>query len=64
MDPRFDDEVCMLSPVHAAHGGVNTMLSVDEAEGFPLHVPRQGQLSGLRDAVGSRVTLVSSCVSQ
>jgi hypothetical protein len=64
MEPRFDDEVCMLSPVHAAHGGVNTMLSVEEAEGFPVSMYHQGQLSGLRDAVSSRVTLVSSCVSQ
>jgi hypothetical protein len=54
----------MLSPVHAAHGGVNTVLSVEETEGFQLSVPRQGQLSGLRDAVTSRVTLVSSCVSE
>jgi anaphase-promoting complex subunit 1 len=56
-DPRFDEEVCMLSPVHASHDGVNTALSVEEAGGFALSTPRQGQLAGLRDAVGNRVTL-------
>lgn len=63
-DPRFDDEVCMLSPVHASHDGVSTALSVEEAGGFALSTPRQGQLTGLRDAVGNRVTLVSFCVSE
>jgi len=48
----------MLSPVHASHDGVNTALSVEEAGGFALSTPRQGQLAGLRDAVGNRVTLV------
>jgi hypothetical protein len=52
----------MLSPVHASHSGVNTVLSAEEAEGFPLSTSHQGQLSGLRDAVNSRVTLVGSCV--
>ena len=63
-DPRFDEEVCMLSPVHASHDGVNTALSAEEAGGFALSTPRQGQLAGLRDAVGNRVTLVGFCVSQ
>jgi hypothetical protein len=58
MEPQFDDEVYMLSPVHATHSGVNTMLSVEESEEFPLSTSQQGQLSGLRDAVNSRVTLV------
>ena len=63
-DPRFDDEVCMLSPVHAPRDGVNTALSVEEAGGFALSTPRQGQLAGLRDAVGNRVTLVGFCLSE
>jgi hypothetical protein len=63
-DPRFDEEVCMLSPVHASHDGVNTALSAEEAGGFALSTPRQGQLAGLRDAVGNRVTLVGFCVSK
>lgn len=54
----------MLSPVHASHDGVNTALSVEEAGGFALSTPRQGQLAGLRDAVGNRVTLVGFCVSE
>jgi hypothetical protein len=52
----------MLSPVHSAHDGRSTALSVEGVEGFALSMPHQGQLSGLRDAVGSRVTLVSYCV--
>lgn len=63
-DPRFDEEVCMLSPVHASHDGVNTALSAEEAGGFALSTPRQGQLAGLRDAVGNRVTLVGFCISE
>jgi len=63
-DPRFDEEVCMLSPVHASHDGVNTALSAEEAGGFALSTPRQGQLAGLRDAVGNRVTLVGFCLSE
>jgi hypothetical protein len=62
MEPRFDDEVYMLSPVHATHSAVNTVLPAEEAEGFALSVSHQGQLAGLRDAVNSRVTLVGSCV--
>lgn len=52
----------MLSPVHATHSAVNTVLPAEEAEGFALSVSHQGQLAGLRDAVNSRVTLVGSCV--
>lgn len=48
----------MLSPVHASHEGLDSSLSVEDAGGFALYTPRQGQLAGLRDAVGSRVTLV------
>lgn len=54
----------MLSPVHAPRDGVNTALSVEEAGGFALSTPRQGQLAGLRDAVGNRVTLVGFCLSE
>jgi hypothetical protein len=54
----------MLSPVHASHDGVNTALSGEEAGGFTLSTPRQGQLAGLRDAVGNRVTLVGFYVSE
>jgi hypothetical protein len=54
----------MLSPVHASHDGVNTALSAEEVGGFALSTPRQGQLAGLRDAVGNRVSLVSFCVSE
>ncbi|KDR08910.1 hypothetical protein L798_00564, partial [Zootermopsis nevadensis] len=57
MEPRFDDEVYMLSPVHASHEGLDNSPSAEDAKGFTLYTPRQGQLAGLRDAVGSRVTL-------
>jgi hypothetical protein len=63
LEPRFDDEVCMLSPVHASHDGLDSSLPAEEAGGFALSTPRQGQLAGLRDAVGSRVTLVGFSVS-
>jgi hypothetical protein len=63
MEPRFDDEVCMLSPVHASHEGLDSSLSAEDAGGFALYTPRQGQLAGLRDAVGSRVTLVGFHIS-
>lgn len=63
MEPRFDDEVFMLSPVHASHEGQDSLLSGEGSGGFVLHTPRQGQLAGLRDAVGSRVTLVGFHVS-
>lgn len=53
----------MLSPVHASHDSGNIALSVEETGGFALSTPRQGQLTGLRDAVGNRVTLVSFYVS-
>ncbi|XP_069677644.1 anaphase-promoting complex subunit 1 isoform X2 [Periplaneta americana] len=55
MEPRFDDEVFMLSPVHAHHEGLDgEELGVG---GFILSTPRQGQLLALRDPVGSRITL-------
>lgn len=63
MEPRFDDEVYMLSPVHASHEGLDNSPSAEDAKGFTLYTPRQGQLAGLRDAVGSRVTLVGFRVS-
>ena len=49
VEPQFDDEVYLLSPVP----NTSDCMAGEEP------MSRIGQLAGLRDAVGNRVTLVS-----